>query len=181
METWERDLIGLMRRAPTEDVKGTIQRIMKGALDDRSTALTCGAFAEIGLVAGIAMVMQPDQEQVMKWFWKPRAKFGTFKEKIKKAFALELIGRETKQNLEVVRAVRNVFAHSLADVRFTTPEIEKACELIKGLSDLPKEQASRKGRFAYCRVCDGVFRASLTHAALRWIMPAVVQQKVLLP
>ena len=96
MEQWKQDLNDLIRQPPGRDVKGVVQRIMRSKLDDRSTALTCAAFAEIGLAAGIAMVLQPDRDQVIDWFWKPvgkhgRGKYGSFRqEKISAALDLDL-------------------------------------------------------------------------------------------
>jgi len=169
-----------MRKPPAKDAKQAIQRIMRSRLDDRSTALTCAVFAELGLVAGIATVLRPHHTEIVKLFWKPSGKYGTFDKKITHAFKLNLIGPETKQHLEVVRQVRNVFAHSLADVRFTTPAIQNACDLIKGLS-APKEKVrSRKSRFAYCQVCDLVFRTFLDHAGLNFILLGTIRHKKLL-
>jgi len=187
MEQWKQDLNDLIRQPPGRDVKGVVQRIMRSKLDDRSTALTCAAFAEIGLAAGIAMVLQPDRDQVIDWFWKPvgkhgRGKYGSFDKKISAAFDLDLMGEDTRHNLEIVRRVRNAFAHSMADVRFTTPAIKAACELINSPSHLPKEKVrSRKSRcrFAYCQVCDQVFRIFLGGAALKWITGAKPQQRLL--
>jgi hypothetical protein len=117
------------------------------------------------------------RNQLIDLFWEPpgkhgRGKYGTFDKKIDGALALDLIGHETKHNLEIVRCVRNVFAHSMADVRFTTPPIRAACDLIRSPPGLPKERfRSRKSRFAYCQICDRIFRIFLGSAALRWIAP----------
>jgi hypothetical protein len=180
MEQWQRDLHDLTRKPPAQGVKGVVLRIMRSRIDDRSTALTCGAFAEMGLAAGLAMVQQPNQKQIIEWFWEPGGKYATFDKKIKQAHALHLIGPKTKNDLDVVRRVRNVFAHSMADVRFTTPAIRMACQLIQGQPILPK--SSRRFRFAYCQTCDLVFRIFLGHAALRWITLADPRhQELLLP
>jgi hypothetical protein len=99
----------------------------------------------MGLAAGIAMVLRPNRNQVIDWFWEPigkhgKGKYGTFDKKIKAAFDLDLMGVDTRHNLEIVRSVRNAFAHSMTDVRFTTPAIKAACDLIKSAPNLPKEK-----------------------------------------
>jgi hypothetical protein len=54
----------------------------------------------------------------------------SFAYKISKAEGLGLIGSQTTSNLEVIRLVRNAFAHSLSEIEFTTPEVERACSLL---------------------------------------------------
>jgi hypothetical protein len=182
MQNWQQDLKDLIHTPPAKDVKGIIQRVMRGRLDDRSTALTCAAFAEIGLVAGLAIVRRVDKDQIIKLFWRMKGEFGTFDKKIKGAFAEELIGPETRDNLNIVREVRNAFAHSMADVRFTTGPIARACDLIVRPAHLPREKVrSRKYRFAYCQVCDQVFRIFLGHTMLDRITPGGRNRKLLLP
>jgi hypothetical protein len=185
MQQWEKDLRDLIRRPPTKDVKGTIQRIMRGRLDDRSTALTCGALAEVGLVAGIANLLQPKQIEIIDLFWTPGGKYGSFDKKIKGAVKLGLLGPMSRENIDIIRQVRNVFAHSISEVQFTTPAVNAACALIVLPTNLPKERArSRKSRFAYCQICDQVFRIFLGYAALSLIAPQgkrISPQKPLLP
>lgn len=55
----------------------------------------------------------------------------SFAAKIKLAFALGLYGPETRDDLDLMRAIRNTFAHSAREVTFATPEIEAACNAIQ--------------------------------------------------
>ena len=143
MEQWEKDLDQVMRLPPAPD-KGTIQRIMKSRLDDRSTAVTCGALAELGLVAGLATLRQPNQREILELFWKRSAKYGTFGEKIRGAKSHGLIGPTTEKNLHIVRKIRNVFAHSMSDIRFTTPAVSAACAHIVPSPNLPRDRERRQ-------------------------------------
>lgn len=180
MEKWQQDLQDLMRERRKPHSKDIIQRIMRSRSDDRSAALTCAVFAELGLVAAIATAEQPHHTQIIKLFWKPSGKYGTFDKKITHAFKMGLIGSETKHNLEIVRRVRNVFAHSIADVRFTTPAIQTACSLINGPSSAVGKAGLRKSRFAYCQVCDLVFQTLLNHAGFNVILLGAMRHKKLL-
>jgi DNA-binding MltR family transcriptional regulator len=51
---------------------------------------------------------------------------GTLNNKIRIAYALDIFGDETFQNLEIMRAVRNAFAHAHIPIDFDTKEIIEA-------------------------------------------------------
>jgi hypothetical protein len=52
-------------------------------------------------------------------------------------FALEIFLSETKTNLDLIRAIRNAFAHAHVPITFNTPQIERACKLLKRPALLP--------------------------------------------
>jgi hypothetical protein len=62
------------------------------------------------------------------------AAMGTFDNKIRTAYAIGVITQETRFIFDVVRRIRNAFAHARVPVSFTTPEIATACRVF----DLPK-------------------------------------------
>jgi hypothetical protein len=68
MEQWQEDLKGLIRKPPEGDIKGTVQRIMHSKTDDRSAALACAAFPELGLAAGIATFERTDPTKLSGCF-----------------------------------------------------------------------------------------------------------------
>jgi hypothetical protein len=55
---------------------------------------------------------------------------GTFDYKIRIGHALEIFGAETKQNLELLKAIRNAFAHSKIPLDFQVAEVKAACDLL---------------------------------------------------
>ena len=54
----------------------------------------------------------------------------TFDKKVRMAVALQLIGPETENNLQVVKQVRNAFAHSNIPITFKTTEIANLCRFL---------------------------------------------------
>lgn len=54
----------------------------------------------------------------------------TFDKKIKMAVALQLLGSETENNLQLVKQIRNAFAHSTIPLTFGTPEIVSLCRFL---------------------------------------------------
>ena len=89
----------------------------------------------------------------------------TFEAKIKKGHALGLFGEETKNNLDLIRWIRNAFAHSLSPVRFSTAEIESACALLKLPAPVGKadDQGDATGRQRFRLACER------TGTALRYV------------
>jgi hypothetical protein len=59
---------------------------------------------------------------------------GSFSAKIKLGYALALYGPQTRDDLEMVREIRNAFAHAFAhcskDIDFNTSQIAACCELL---------------------------------------------------
>jgi DNA-binding MltR family transcriptional regulator len=57
--------------------------------------------------------------------------FTTFSSKILVGYAFGVFGRVTYHDLEIIRALRNQFAHSRKPLSFDTPEVRKACETLQ--------------------------------------------------
>jgi hypothetical protein len=168
---WQKELHDLTRQPPSKDIKALILRTMRGRIDDRSAALTCGSLAETGLGLGIATVERLTLAGIQKEFWTRNGKYNTFSRKIEAATKLKLLGPVAQSNLLIVREVRNVFAHAMSDVRFTSAPIVAACAMIEWPPNRPREirVRSRKSRFAYCIVCDQIFRTFLGYASFGWV------------
>jgi hypothetical protein len=54
----------------------------------------------------------------------------TFDLKIRMARALKIYGKETNDNLILLRTIRNAFAHAPAPITFETPEIKELCKFL---------------------------------------------------
>jgi hypothetical protein len=55
---------------------------------------------------------------------------GTFDLKIKMARALRIYGKETNDNLVLLRTIRNAFAHAHTPITFETAEIKSLCKFL---------------------------------------------------
>ena len=55
----------------------------------------------------------------------------SFSAKIKIAYALGLYGPETRDDLNMLREIRNAFAHSTRSFDFTNPAIMQCCRMLK--------------------------------------------------
>jgi topoisomerase IA-like protein len=91
----------------------------------------------------------------------------TISAKIRMGYAVGLFGEETKNNVDIIRIMRNVFAHAPSPVKFSTVEIEDACALLKvparvGAAD-DQKVTNTTGRERFRLVCER------TGAALRYV------------
>jgi hypothetical protein len=59
-----------------------------------------------------------------------RGPLSDFASKIQVGYAMGLFGPKTKQDLGLIREIRNAFAHSLALISFDTKEIADVCHML---------------------------------------------------
>jgi len=103
--------------------------------------LADGPALQIAVLGG--SVVEYELEQLLRGYvsrrddatWKEltddRAPLGTFSAKIIMAYALGLIDNDTRQNLDVVRHIRNAFAHSKRLIDFSHIAIANAIHAVK--------------------------------------------------
>lgn len=80
------------------------------------------------------------EDEVDEVFVGDSGPLSTFSAKIKMAYALGIIGRDTRRDLVIVKNIRNAFAHARRPVRFTTEEITVACAQLMFLNRIEKPE-----------------------------------------
>jgi hypothetical protein len=95
---------------------------MSSDTDDRAAAILAGSLVETSLIGPIAIITGNEAE-IEKLFWKRSGRWSTFDSRIKEAANLGIVGRQTTSNLEVIRLVRNAFAHSLSESSSQLPKL----------------------------------------------------------
>src|SRR3954471_11098048 len=78
-----------------------------------------------------------DQERL---FVGDDATLATFADRINIAFALGILGEESRNDFNAIRRIRNVFAHSVLDVEFDLPAVAAAIEMLRAFKrpDFPQ-------------------------------------------
>jgi hypothetical protein len=94
----------------------------------RGAAILMAANVELALDYAIIRFFSSYRTRLLFGINKP---LGSFYNKILIAYAANIFGDETYDNLEIVRRVRNAFAHAQRPIKFDNEEISAACELIK--------------------------------------------------
>jgi hypothetical protein len=94
--------------------------------NDRATAILYAALVDNALVRLISKQMREDLNSNDR-----RELFETLDRKISLAYALKLIGPISRSDLDLVRFMRNQFAHSRRPIRFSIPEVGAVCAALQ--------------------------------------------------
>jgi hypothetical protein len=95
---------------------------------DRAMAILMGAMLENVLESFILFHMNPDlSDDDTNRLTGPEGPIGTLSSKITLGFAFSLFGATTRHDLDLVRHVRNEFAHTLRPLDFTVSAVADVC------------------------------------------------------
>ena len=104
--------------------------------NDRAAAILLARHLEDALVLALLSRIKVDKNRKNELIGFDRP-LGSFDSKIRFSFAIGLLTKETRDTLDVIRYVRNAFAHALIPIRFETKEVASACVLITIPAALP--------------------------------------------
>jgi hypothetical protein len=147
-------------RLEVYNIIGDLDRpIEKPSRLDRYSALVGGSLLEHALKTAIIKHLTArlsdkayDEMIYMMFDDYERSPFATFAARIKAAYALGIIDDATRQNLEILKNVRNYFAHSVVEFEFSTPECAKELDKLTihqaHLSDLWPKWTPRQKWFS---------------------------------
>ncbi len=129
-----------------------------GNRNDRGAALLLVANLENSMRIAIEGKLSTAERHRAMLFDGEVSPFGTFSRKIRMGYALRLFGDETRSNLEIIRRIRNVFAHAPCPLHFSTVEVVNACALLKvpapvGAAE-DQKHANTTGRERFTLVCE---------------------------
>lgn len=149
---------------------------MRQSLDresERGCVVVASAFLEEALEALLRArlvddELDPKEKRLESLFDHP---LGTFDAKTRLAFAVGLIGRNERDDADVIRKLRNDFAHLHLAVSFADQHVKDECKKLKVLADLDRSVIEAEPRWA--------FTLSVSLLAFNWhgrLMPAFVQR-----
>jgi len=99
---------------------------------DRAVAVVFGSFVESALRSLLQKQFRPDLNSddrgALFGFEGP---MGPFSSKILMAYGMGLLGPTSRHDLDLIRHLRNGFAHSRIPFKFTTPEVRSVCDQFK--------------------------------------------------
>ena len=108
---------------PTEkDLKAMSSELYNGP--DRGAAVVLASLAERSLESLLRKQMR---EEGQNGFFKMGGPLSSFSSKIQMGYALKLFGSQTRKDLNIIRHLRNQFAHSRKPIKFTTPVVKACC------------------------------------------------------
>jgi hypothetical protein len=138
-----------------------------GNRNDRGAAVLLATTLENSLQFAIERKLNIAEVHRTRLFQDEGAPLRDFSAKIRMGHAIGLFGDETKDNLDFIRLIRNVFAHAPSPVNFSIHAISDACTLLKvpqpvDQADDQKAEAAT-GRERYQLVCERI-RTALHNA-----------------
>jgi hypothetical protein len=123
----------LMRKIPEGDPIGTIMSYggphVKNIAYDRTAAIVGPIFLEQALKRAIILHFEPDlcDPEFKYLFDQDEAPYREFASRLKLAKALGIVSNEQYEKLEIVRQIRNLFAHANFAIDFDMQEIKDFC------------------------------------------------------
>jgi DNA-binding MltR family transcriptional regulator len=124
-----RNFRSLLRTEPTRAHVDDIEQELYALGSDRATAVMFATIVENNLQRLILRRMRSDINSVDRSrLFDPDRPLGDFGAKIIISYALQFIGPVTKHDLDLIRLLRNGFAHSRIHFRFETPEVQAVCD-----------------------------------------------------
>jgi hypothetical protein len=115
-----------------EKLTGSVKALIQES--DRGCVITGAAYLD-GLLEDKLRSLCRDDEESVRQVVDPLFESWTFSAKIQAAFAFRLISKELKKQLDLIRRIRNDFAHSTGPVSLQTPECQ---DRLRGLMDAVK-------------------------------------------
>jgi DNA-binding MltR family transcriptional regulator len=116
---------------------------------DRGVALIAAAYLDATLESMLRKYLVDDAVVVDELFKHPGALSG-FSARIRMAYCLGLIGPDLRHNLDIVRDIRNDFAHDIEHTSFDTDSVRDRCSNLKSdvANSLLSKNAPARYRFA---------------------------------
>jgi DNA-binding MltR family transcriptional regulator len=106
------------------------------SVSDRSAAILVAAHVDVELSSLIeAELLLAVEEEAVKPLYERDGALSTFFLKIHLGYAMSLYNDKTRDDLEVIRRVRNAFSHVRRSINFNTPEIVNECKKLQTMSD----------------------------------------------
>jgi hypothetical protein len=97
--------------------------------NDRGAAILSALTIEAGLTIAITRRL-PNSQDVSNQLFENNGPLESLDGKILIAQAIGILGKLTRQNLDIVKHVRNTFAHGRMPILFSTKEIVDACNAL---------------------------------------------------
>ena len=98
---------------------------------DRGTALVAAAWLDDAMEARIRAACRPNKATVDEML-RPDGPLGSFSARIKLAFLFDLIEPMVKKDLDLIRRIRNEFAHKRHNLTFVSNVIRNRCDELHG-------------------------------------------------
>ena len=151
------DLRKLRLQRAGSDYLGEYYDQIDSEKNDRGAAILAATFLENSLEFAVSRRL-PNAARLLSKIFENDGPLSSFDAKITIADALNIYGGVTSHNLNMIKHVRNTFAHASIPISFQTDEVSAACETLKLPSDNPQRYREalpfRTPREKYTTICE---------------------------
>ena len=102
---------------------------------DRGSALIAAAWVDDALEVYLRAFLRPDKKTADAML-QPEGPLGSFAARIKIAYLLGIIEPTAHKDLEIIRGIRNDFAHVRQHIKFTDQSIKDRCKCLHAVKAL---------------------------------------------
>lgn len=120
-------LAALSNEAPTPEYNAEYTKQVDAEKNDRGAVLLIGSNLENILETALSRLFHHERFPLLLGNDKPA---GSFFNKIVLGYAIDLYGQVTFDNLDIVRSIRNAFAHAKIPISFETPQVVATVNLL---------------------------------------------------
>jgi hypothetical protein len=159
-DEWDSALRKLTREHPKEDHLTYITDRMRSDIDDRACALVVTSLAEMMLQIALTHFLGIRGEKAVRKIFYTFGPLSTLDAKIVMCSSTGIIGPVTTSNLEVVKKIRNVFAHAIIEITFEAPAVQRACnrlKITKSTAAMELAEGRSRNRHTFCFACNDVY------------------------
>jgi hypothetical protein len=118
---------------------------------DRMIAVLGGAFAEnavrLSITAHLKYMSTTDESAVFGF----NGPLGTFSNKITMGYAMGIYGEMTKKDLDIIRNIRNTFAHTLGNIHFSHADVVGECDKLYHVGEIDMAAFLKGAKARYVR------------------------------
>jgi hypothetical protein len=121
---------------------------------DRGAAILAGSFVENYL--GLFLRHKAHDERVADQLFGAMGPLATFSQRIAVAYAFGLVKQAEYSDLELIRKIRNYFAHHPLHGTFDASEVKNRASHLSTFQDEGRENDPKRNRHAYLIACGGL-------------------------
>jgi DNA-binding MltR family transcriptional regulator len=118
-------------------------------------AIVTSIFVDNALKDAIAARLRKMKPQELSLIFEGNGPLATFSNRIRFGFALGIFGPKARNDLDLIRRIRNAFAHARRPLSFKTPQIIQLCDsfdlapILKKQAAVKNEHVTEKARYVY--------------------------------
>ena len=126
MSTWQTDYGVMIANAKKESDRGCAL-VLAANLDNRLRSLLKSFFVE----------QSPNKQNGL---FEGNGCLATFSSRIKVSFSVGLLGTDEQHDLDIIRAIRNDFAHNESSIDFSNPPVSDRCNSLRLHQTMEKDR-----------------------------------------